>query len=465
MLARLLDPGDFGLMAMALTLFAFFGSLSDFGLPHAVVHAERFDPRHAAGLFRLNRRLILGLALILAASGPLVAWFYGRSEIVLLSVAIAGFVGLGGVLNLHVAVMRRQMRFGVLSLGAALGLLLGTVAAIGMAWAGAGVWALVVQAAGQQTGAQIAAWFASGWRPTRERQPLYDESDAAGVRRYARDVAAARVVANVGRNLDRALVGGLAGAAATGLYQQSYKCSVLPVQQVHQPILAVAVSALSRLGRGDVGRYRSAVRRALLLVLSVTMPAAVLLMIEADSAVRLLLGTDWLGAVPLLRVLAAAAFITGQTQATKWVYLAEGQTRRQLWWSLLYAPLNISFLLAGALLGRAHLDDVALGTAFGFTAGAWALAWPAVWWATRGTRLRAVDLWRPAWRPAAASVLAGLALIGLPPFLIDSPLRLFASAPIFGGFYAAAWLVLPGGVRALREALDVAALLRGGGKA
>ncbi len=463
-LARLLKPRDFGLMTMGLTLFAFVGSLADFGLPHALVQRDRFDPRHAAGLFRLNRRLSVALALLLAASGPLVAWVYGRIEIVGISVAVAAAVGVAGVLNLHVALMRRQMRFAALAAGDTLGLLLGTLAAVAVALLGGGYWALVVQLSAQQLGQGAMAWFRTGWRPTREANPTAAGSaDVADVRRFARNVAAARVAANVGRNVDRVLVGTLAGAGPVGLYQKAYQWSVLPVQQVHQPLLNVALSALSKLRRRDAERYRLAVGRALLLTLTVTMPAAAYLLVEARPAVRVLLGPQWAGAVPLFRVLCVAAFATGLTAATKWVYLAEALTGRQLRWTLVSTPVMLATVASGAVLGKLWGGDAgaALGTACGFTAGTLALVGPTVSYCARDSVLSAGDFWRPTWRPAVASILAAGLLNavhdGLPP---NAAARLPLSALLFGAAYAAAWLILPGGFAALRACREVANLLK-----
>ena len=463
-LMRLLKPGDVGLMTMGLTLFAFVGSLSDFGLPHALVQRDRFDPNHAAGLFRLNRRLAVGLAVLLAASGPLVALFYGRREIIGISLAVAAAVGVAGVLNLHVALMRRQMRFKALTAGDTAGLIVGTLAAIAIAWGGGGYWALVVQLSVQQLGQGVMAWFRTGWRPTREANPTAAGSaEVADVRRYARDVALARVAANVGRNIDRVMVGTLAGAGPLGLYQKSYQWSVLPVQQVHQPLLNVAVSALSKLRRRDEGRYRQAVRQALLLVLTVTMPASLYLLVEARPAVRVLLGPQWGGAVPLFRVLCLGAFATGLTAATKWVYLAEGLTGRQLRWTLVSTPAMIACVAGGAVIGKLNGGDAgaALGTACGFSAGTLLLVVPTVAYCVRDSALTAADLWKPAWRPAAAAFLAAAILALLDADLPANPLaRLALSAALYGVTYAMAWLALPGGFAAMRACRDVGKLLK-----
>ena len=208
------------------------------------------------------------------------------------------------------------------------------------------------------------AWFRTGWRPTREANPT--AADSADVRRFARNVAAARVAANVGRNVNRVLVGTLAGAGPVGLYQNAYQWSVLPVQQVHQPLLNVALSTLSKLRRRDAARYHFAVGRALLLTLTVTMPAAAFLLVEARPAVLVLLGAQWVSAVPLFRLLSVAAFATGPTAATKWVYLAEGLTGRQLRWTLVSTPVMLATVASGAVVGKLWGGEsgAAFGTAY-----------------------------------------------------------------------------------------------------
>ena len=466
-LARLLRPDDFGLMAMAMTLMYYLGSLTDFGLSHAMVHAEALDARTAAGLFRLNRRLSLAMGLLVAACGPAVAWLYGRPVVAWLSLGVAGTVAVGSLLNPYVALLRRQFRFGVLTLGETGGLLLSTAAAVvAAAFLGFGVWALVIQFAGQYLGAGLLAWRASGWRPMRRRD-FAPFSELTAIRGYARNVAAARLLGNVGRNTDTVLVGTLGGAGVLGLYQKSYQWSVLPVQQICQPLLNVAVSALSRLHRGEAERYRSALRRSLLVMFSVTVPLAAVLLLEARPIVLLLLGDQWLGAIPLFRLLCLASFAQGITAAMKWIFLSEGRTARQLQWAALSTPTMLLSVVAGAVLGASGGGEnaVAWGTAAGFSAGSLLLVIPGAWFCTRGGRLRTADLLQPVWRPTAASALmTGLLLLvpdlGLPTSGLPVALRLAAAAALAGLVYGAFWLLLPGGRRALETGRETIRLVR-----
>ncbi|BAM04122.1 oligosaccharide flippase family protein [Phycisphaera mikurensis] len=454
-LARQLGPEAFGLMAMATTAFAFLGPLADFGLPHALVHHSRFDPPLAAAMFRLNRRLVLLLVPVLAATGPLAAWFYGHAVITPLVLVCAGAVGFATLLNLHRAVLRRGMRFEALAAIETVALGLAVAAAVAAAAAGAGVWALAVLFAGQRVATAAGCWLLSGWRPLRE--PAVAPAGELRVtldrlKRYSGGVTASRVVLSVGNNLDRPLIGGLAGDAALGLYQKSFEWSTMVARGVQQPLQQVVVSAACRLRDGEEGRYRHAFRRALSRVyLASMMPAAVGVVVPGEL-VRLLLGPRWDAATPVVRVLCAGAVVGVVAAPTKWLFLIEGDSRRQVLWSVGSAVTGAACVSAGALLGAARAGGdaaVAVGVAQGFALAQLLVGLPGAAYATRRSKVRLADLLGPAAPALAAAVAAALAAAGLLSLLPGDPqdpstaaARASAAGAVFALVGGAAWLLL-----------------------
>ena len=473
-LARMLGPEPFGLMAMATTAFAFLGPLTDFGLPHAMVHHRRFEPPLAAAMFRLNRRLVLLLVPVLVATGPLAAWFYGHAVITPLVAVIAAAVGFATLLNLHRAVLRREMRFERLAAIETAALALSSAAAVAAAAAGAGVWALATLLVGQRVVVASGCWFFSRWRPLREPAvtPAGELRETLGrLKRYSGGVTLSRVVLSVGNNLDRPLIGGLAGDAALGLYQKSFEWASLVTKAVQQPLQQVVVSAACRLrDGGDEARYRSGFRRALARVYLATMlPAAVGVVVPAEL-VRLLLGPGWDAATPVVRILCAGSVLGAMAGPTKWLFLIEGDTRRQVLWSVASAATGAACVAAGAWAGDRlgtgtgtgaglGMDggfdgggSVAVGVAAGFAAAQLLVGVPGAAYATRVSTFRFGDLAGPA-VPAllAAAVAAALALgvLRLLPPLEAGPgiavLRLAAAGAAFAVVAAAAWLAMTRG--------------------
>src|SRR5712675_1532911 len=144
-LARLLAPEDFGLVAIVTVLTSFAPLLIDFGLGDATAQRSKITRIQVSGLFWLSSGIGLAIAVVVAACSPLIAWVYRdpRLETIALYSAIT-FV-LFGVSNQHLALLRRTMQFGTIAKIQISSTLVGTAIAIFVAVCGYGYWALVLR--------------------------------------------------------------------------------------------------------------------------------------------------------------------------------------------------------------------------------------------------------------------------------------------------------------------------------
>ena len=451
-LARLLTPEDFGLIAMVAVLSAIVNSLKNFGLPMALVHREEIRPEAADALFWMTIGLSAALCIAMAAGGPLLALLFKEPRVTSLTVATAGalfLLALGAPQN---ALLMRQMRFGALaSIGVsaeAVGMTVGVVAA----WRGLGPWALVLQLAVTNALLSTLHVIASGWWPSFKPR-TWKHSGLRVLTSYGLSYSGFGIVEHIGRHLDRVLVGVVGGASTLGLYDNAFRWSLFPLQQVFRPLLGVAVAGLSRV-QHDAALFRAYVRRSVLPVLGVALPTLAFVAAAADPVVRVLLGDQWLDAIPLLRWLAAAAFVRCFTKVAQWLFLAEGRTQLQLRWGLASTPLFIVAVVIGVQWG-------AYGVAIGFFSATALLVVPEMAVAIRGSAVQMQDLVAAAWRPVVSSLAAalstGLAMPWLPEAAIPG---LGASASLFASVYALVWLSLPGGVQATREVMSLLQSLR-----
>jgi PST family polysaccharide transporter len=191
----------------------------------------------------------------------------------------------------------------------------------------------------------------------------------------------------------------------------------------------------------DPQRYRLFVRTTLLGLFGLTLPATALLTTEADNVVLLLFGGQWLGAIPMLRILGVGAYCSTFVLAMSWLYLPEGRTREQLRWSLISAPVTILAVAIGLRWG-------AIGVARGFTLSSILLVAPGVWHCLRRSPLTAGDFWQATWRAAVASIGAAVFLwvlrerLPVVPNLLG---RLVLHCAVYGVLYVTFALALPGG--------------------
>lgn len=445
-LARLLTPADFGVLAMAYPLTGPLSTIKDFGFTTAAVQREQLDDRQLSALFWVALRLNLLTTVAVVCLGPVLARIYGEPRLT----AIVPVLGLAlcvlGLGTLHQALLIRRLQFRQLTTIELASVLGGIIVGVGLAWLGAGAWALAAQFAATSAIKGAGMWLACDWRPSGPpSMGSHDGPDIDSLRSYGRHLTGIRILSEVGRYADRAIVGYFSGATAAGFYDSGQRWSLYPVQQLYLPLSSVAVAGLSRV-QGDPATYRRWARAGLLPVFSVAMPALMFMATEARTVIPALLGAQWIPAVPLFRVLCVAAFAGSVSGATRWLYLSRGAPRTQFRWALLSAPLMVGAAGAGAPWG-------AYGVALGVAAATILLAYPGVAICLEGSPLTAGDVFRVAVRPALASVVAALGLSVAGPWVAGGlPLKGLA----FLAVYSAVWVGLPGGPTAAADLFRIA---------
>jgi O-antigen/teichoic acid export membrane protein len=254
------------------------------------------------------------------------------------------------------------------------------------------------------------------------------------------------VMDHIGLHLDRVLLGYFTSATAVGLYTNSQRWSFYPLEQVYLPLRNVAIASLSRL-QTDPKAYRTACRGAFLPVLSLVLPALAFMVVEAHGVVLVLLGDQWLAAVPLFRVMCIAGFARAMIMVTGWLYLSQGHTRRQFRWGVVYTCVMVLAVTVGVLWGP-------YGVAVGFTVGTCLLTYPTIAYCLKASHLRMREFLAIVSRPALASIGAAAALFAGEPFLGPGRglvLDVLIKLAIFGLLYLVLWVGVPGGRRAMQD--------------
>ena len=302
-LARVLAPEDFGLLAFGLVYVAYLESIGDLGTGAALVYWPESDDRGidrtAQATFAVNLATGLLFFTLTQLLAPAVAAFFHEPEGEPILRALAWAFPLKALGNTHDALCQRELRFRARALPELLLALAKTVAAVALALGGLGVWSLVW---GQLLG--LAAWVVGLWAvvPWRPSASWAGER-VRGVLRYGRGIVAVNVLAAVVHHADLVVVGRMLGAAALGFYQLAYKLPEMTVTVAIWVAGKVLFPALSRLhtAGGDVG---AGLLAALRYVPALTLPAAVGLAFLAEPAILILYGGQWRPSIPLLQALA-----------------------------------------------------------------------------------------------------------------------------------------------------------------
>ncbi|MEX0760819.1 MAG: lipopolysaccharide biosynthesis protein [Dehalococcoidia bacterium] len=444
-LARLLTPEDFGLIAMTAIITGFVGLFKDLGLSMATVQREEVNHRQISNLFWVNAGLGLIIAAVICALSPLVAWFFSDMRLVGVTIAMSSSFAIQGFGVQHRALLRRQMRFGVTTLMELSASLVGPIVAIAAALMGAGYWSLVILIVSGTLVGNMIAWSVTRWIPALPNR-------GSGIRSmlgFGASVSGVNLMYYMASRLDNLLIGRAIGPEALGLYSKAYSLLLLPIQQIGRPVSNVAMPALSRL-QNDPPTYRRYYSQTLLIIMGIGMPIVIFALVSADSVVLTVLGQQWVDSVDIFRWLAPAAFFATFNSATSWVFVSTGQVNRQLKWSF----VSVSVTLIGFAVG---INWGVIGVAASFSITRTLLIYPSFVYCYRTTPPTMMDFLAVAWRPAVASFTAGAVLAGWIQFsdITSIPiLQLMINLTVFTVGYGATWLSVPGGrvtaVRTLR---------------
>jgi O-antigen/teichoic acid export membrane protein len=223
-LARLLDPKDFGLVGMVTAFTGILNLFRDFGLSAAAVQRVKVTDEQVSTLFWINLLVGAALTLLMVAMAPAIAAFYREPRLVWVAVVLAsGFiVNAAGVQ--HSAVLQRQMRFTTIAGIDVLSLVVSIIIGIGMAVRGYGYWALVATALVPTLVTTTCLWTASAWIPGKPQRGMGMRS----MLRFGGMLTLDGIVVYLAYNLDKVLLGRSWGAQALGLYGRAYQLVNLP---------------------------------------------------------------------------------------------------------------------------------------------------------------------------------------------------------------------------------------------
>jgi O-antigen/teichoic acid export membrane protein len=395
-LARLLTPNDYGLIGMVVVVISFAGMFKDAGLSMATVQKETISREQISTLFWLNVLISLFLGLCILAGSPLVARFYGRSELTTVTAALSLSFIISGLTIQHQALLRRHMRFESLAVIQIASYVANLIVAILLALAGWRYWALVGGTFATALSGTLLTFFFCPWIPGRMRR-------ATGVRdmlKFGGHVIGGNFFDYFAGSADHILIGKFIGADALGLYAKAYRMVKMPITQIRGPMRKVALPVLSSL-QNQPERYVKYYQRLIDIIASLSIPLTLYCAIEADFLIRILLGQQWLGVVPVFRILAIAGVIHPVASTGGLVLISHGFSSRFFYFSVFYTIVIVASYIAGLPFGIR-------GVAAGYAVGRYVILIPSLFYCFHKTSIT-VSLFM---RTVASPMLSGLLAAG-----------------------------------------------------
>lgn len=450
-LARLLVPEDYGLIGMATVVIGFVEYFKDLGLSTATIQKPEINHEQISTLFWINLGVSCLVAIVIALLAPAIASFYKEPRLVSIILVLAVNFIFGGLTVQHQALLRRQMRFTSLAKIEVISMFAGVVTAIVSGYYGLNYWALVLMIMATALTNAIGVWIACSWRPGLPKKVQGVDSMLT----YGGNLTGFGIVNYFSRNLDNILIGRVQGSQELGLYAQAYKLVLLPIQQINNPITNVALPTLCSL-QSEPEKYCKFYYKAMLAVSILGMPMVGFLFATADDVILLVLGEQWLGTVPIFKLLMPAAFNATIGVGLGWAYQSLGHVGRQFRWGIVSSIINAILFTIGVQWGA-----IGVAAAYSFSRPFFFIGGFA--YCYHKTPLKLSKLIQTLYLPTIASMGAAIVLIYTNLFSglrINAPISLFIDLTLYTVFYFLIWFLPPQGKQNLREMWELTSILR-----
>jgi PST family polysaccharide transporter len=363
-LARLLTPSDFGLIAMVIVFSSFVAIFSDFGLTSAIVQKKEVSDETLSSTFWISVGLGALLTIALAASAPLIAAFYSEPRLTPLVVLISTTFFIASFGNVQSALLTKSMNFKALAVIGICALGISGPISIFLAFAGYGVWSLAWNTVLFTSITVVITWIYSRWIPHFSLRL----QQVRGLLGFGANLTGFSFVNYFARNMDNLLIGRFLGPAPLGFYNLAYNLLLFPLTNVSDVVGRVMFPALSTI-QHDKQKVREAYVTANRYIATVSFPMMIWLLVTAPELIKVVYGPKWTSAIPLVQILALTAILQSIATNVGWIFLSQGRT------DILF-KLSIFTTIAAAISFAVGLRWGVEGVAIAYTIETYLVAYP-----------------------------------------------------------------------------------------
>lgn len=342
LLARLLEPASFGLVALAGTVVMVLTIFVEAGFSTAIVRAEEVSETKLNTAFWIGLGVALVLVLGLSLSAGWVASLYGTPELTPVLRALAWVLVFGSLSAVHTALLVRGLNFRAKALRRLVAVVAGGVAGITLALLDYGVWALVGKQAVEGVVDCLVVWRTSPWRPGRQMT----RKDARELFSFGKNMVGSSLVTFLNRSADDMIIGVFLGPAALGYYAVAYRANVAVTEVALRATSRTAVPVFAKL-QAEPERLREAYYSALEFAALVACPVFLGVSATAPEVCLAMFGPDWAPSVRPMQLLGLAGLGAALNLYLGPMLIAVGQPTAYFRFSLAQGVVNvIAFLVA-----------------------------------------------------------------------------------------------------------------------
>ncbi len=319
-LATILVPEDFGLVALATTYIGFVKIFTVIGFGSAIIYERKSTQRQLSTLYWLNIGLCTLTFSLVIATIPLAAEFYEEPRLVNVAMVAATSIVLYPLFTIHYKIEERDLRFKLLSKVNVIALLIGAVVGISSAYAGAGVYAIVLQSVIANVTRLILILYHSNWKPSLQ----FDFGSVSHMVWYAAKFKLANTMLFLERNIDYLIMGKVFTPTILGYYSFAYNIMYAPVKRIStifSEVLFPSFSAIKDSNEKIISGYFKSKQ----LIAMVAFPGMSILSFNAEWLITSVFGDKWIEAIPIVEILCFAGALQAISQIGSVVFASIGK--------------------------------------------------------------------------------------------------------------------------------------------
>ena len=345
-LARLLSPKEYGLVGIAFVFLAFSSIFSNLGLNSSLIQREKVNDSHYSSTFFLNLIVSFFLAIILFSSSNLIAVFFREPELV----SITKVLGLGIIINsfsiVQESILRRNMRFDILSKGKVLSAIIAGTFGISLALLNFGVWSLVVQYLINIFSKTFFYWIYSDWKP----KLIFKMNSLRELWSYGFSMFLSSFIYSGFNQVSSIVIARLFSSQDLGLFSRSKSLNEFVYKYSSESISAVTFSKMSKMQQSKKKLINLGLKAETLISFA-AFGLLGLMYITSEPLILVLLGTKWTGAIEIYKLLCFSGFVFPISSATLSMLKASGFSKTNLKLEIIKTCIAIIGLVIGFSYG------------------------------------------------------------------------------------------------------------------
>lgn len=354
-LARLVSPSEYGIVALATPIVLIAASLSEFGLADVMVQRKNMTHNIASSLFWVNVFLGLFLGSLVALLAKPAVIFYDEPRVGPVFVVLGLMVFFSALVTQYIAILRRLMRIRTIEIGTLGASICSVLVTILLAKLGAGYWAIVGQSILTPAFIFIILFFLTGWTPSAPWR--ISPINLKEFLTFGGFLASSRMLLQITQNMGMIIVGRFFSDQIAGLYYRSWTLANIPQTRIFSSLAGAYVPALSRLQETpDI--FREVFVRMIIRMNLIAMPVGIGIFSSADIIVKIILGDQWTSAGPILGWLGILTFTAPTLNGFQWALISSGNAKQLFYFRIFAGVVTIGALLVGLQFGLLEIVTI-----------------------------------------------------------------------------------------------------------